>query len=179
MNEQAIWKLAADGGMAALTVDRLAQETGQSALELASLYPDPVFMVLVLMEDIHNQAMESLLAGGPGPACSVQDQLTDRVMAHLDACLIHREAVRRLWGDLASMPLAILTLRPYLLKMVARILKECGMDGNSLWFPVQLRVYCALFLYVLYVWIYDDTPHQEQALVTLDRGLRQLGGIPW
>jgi len=179
MNEQAIWKLATEGGMAALTVDRLAQETGQHVPELESLYPNPAFMVLVLMEDIHNRTMESLLGLEPSFSLSIQDRLTDMVMAHLDACLAYREAVQRLWGDLVSMPLVLLVLRPYLMKMVARILKECGIDGDSLWFPVQLRAYCTLFLYVLYIWIYDETPHQEQALVSLDRGLKQLGGIPW
>jgi hypothetical protein len=175
MNEQTIWKLAAEGGMAALTVDQLAKETGQSALELRVLYPDPAFMVLVLMEEIHNQTMGTL----PASLLSTQDRLTDMVMAHLDACLVHREPIRRLWGDLASMPLTALTLRPYLMKMVARILKECGVEENSLWSPIRLRAYFALFLYVFYVWIYDDTPQQEQTLVSLDRGLKQLGGLPW
>jgi len=59
MNEQAIWKLVAEGGLAALTVDRLAQETGQNSFDLASLYPDPAFMILVLMEDIHNQTLSN------------------------------------------------------------------------------------------------------------------------
>lgn len=175
MNEQAIWKLAGEGGMAALTVDRLAKETGQSTLELGGLYPDPAFMVLVLMEEVHNQAM----AVPPIPTLSTQDRLTDMVMAHLDACLVHREIIRRLWGDLVSMPLVLLTLRPYLMKMVARILKECGIEEDDLWGPIRLRAYFALFLYVLYVWIYDDTSQQEQTLVSLDRGLKQLGDIPW
>lgn len=175
MNEQVIWKLAAEGGMTALTVDRLAKETGQSPLELRSLYPEPAFMVLVLMEEIHNQTMGTL----PTSPLSTQDRLTDMVMAHLDACLVHREAIRRLWGDLVSMPLTLLVLRPYLMKMVARILKECGIKEDNLWAPIQLRAYFALFLYVLYVWIYDDTPQQEHTLVSLDRGLKQLGEIPW
>src|SRR4051812_47743900 len=101
MNEgPAIWKLAAEGGMAALTVDRLAKETGQDALELEARYPDPAFMVLVLVEEIHNQAMGALPASPV--SASTQDRLTDMVMAHLDGCLVHREAVRRLWGDLMS-----------------------------------------------------------------------------
>lgn len=180
MNEQAIWKLAAEGGMAALTVDHLAKETGQSALELRNLYPDPAFMVLVLMEEIHNQTMGTLSASILSTSTlSTQDRLTDMVMAHLDACLPHREPIRRLWGDLVSMPLTTLTLRPYLMKMVARILKECGVEENSLWGPIRLRTYFALFLYVFYVWLYDDTPQQEQTLVNLDRGLKQLGGLPW
>ncbi|MCE3230401.1 MAG: transcriptional regulator, TetR family protein [Alphaproteobacteria bacterium] len=178
MNEgPAIWKLASEGGMAALTIDRLAKETGRGVLELESLYPDPSFMVLVLMEEIHNQTMSAL------PAFSVStsphDRLTDMVMAHLDACLVHRQAIRRLWGDLMSMPLTLLALRPYLMKMVARILKECGVEEGSLWGPIRLRAYFAFFLYVFYVWIYDDTPQQEQTLVSLDRGLKQLGALPW
>jgi hypothetical protein len=174
MNEQAIWKLAADGGLAALTIDRLAQETGQSSLDLASLYPDPAFMILVLMEDIHNQTLRTL----PPSTLSTQDRLTDMVMAHLDACLPHREEIRRLWGDLVSKPLMLLTLRPYLMKIVERILKECGVEDDKLWAPIRLRAYFALFLYVLYVWVYDETPQQEHTLVTLDRGLKQLGDLP-
>jgi hypothetical protein len=175
MNEQAIWKLAAEGGMAALTIDRLAEETGQNALDLGSLYPDPAYMVLVLMEAIHNQTMQTL----PPSTLSTQDRLTDMVMSHLDTCLPHRMEIRRLWGDLVSMPMTLLTLRPYLMKMVARILRECGLEEDSLLAPVRLRAYFALLLYVLYVWVYDDTPQQEHTLVVLDRGLKQLGGVPW
>lgn len=175
MNEQAIWKLVAEGGMAALTVDRLAEETGESSLKLGHLYPEPAFMVLVLAEEIHNQAMVTL----PPSASSTQDRLTDMVMNHLDASLAHRESIRRLWTDLVTMPTALLTLRPYLMKMVARILKESGVESNDLWAPIRLRAYFSLFLYVLYTWLYDDSPQQEHTLVCLDKGLKQLGALPW
>lgn len=175
MNEAALWKLAEEGGMPALTVDRLAEETGQSSLELGSLYPDPAFMVLVLMEEIHNKAMETEVES----SSPTLDQLTDRIMAHLDGCLVHREAIRRLWSDLVSMPLVVLTLRPYLMKMVARVLKECGLKDDDIWSPIRLRAYTALIVYVLYTWLYDETAQQEHTLVTLDRGLKQLGEMPW
>ncbi len=175
MNEQAIWKLALEGGMAALTVDRLAEETGQSPLSLSHLYPEPAFMVLVLMEEIHNQTM----ATRPPDTLSTHDRLTDMVMNHLDASFIHREAIRRLWSDLVTMPTALLTLRPYLMKMVARILKESGVETNDLWAPIRLRAYFGLFLYVLYIWLYDETPQQEHTLVSLDKGLKQLEALPW
>lgn len=174
MNEQAIWKLAEEG-MAALTVERLAQETGQSALELGRLYPDPSFMVLALIEETHKQAMRAEVS----PSSPLHDQVTDRVMAHLDISLSHQEAIRRLWVDLLAMPVALLTLRPYLMKMVDHILKESGMEEESLWYPIRLRAYFALFLYVLYVWLYDDSPQQEQTLVCLDKGLKRLGELPW
>ena len=175
MNEDALWKLADEGGLEALTVERLAQATGQNPLELASLYPEPAFMVLVLMEEIHDKSMREI----PPSTLSTHDQLTDMVMGHLDACVTHRTAIRRLWGDLLSKPMMLLALRPYLLKMVARILKDCGMGDNNLWAPIRLRAYFTLFVYVLYVWIYDETPEQEQTLVTLDKGLKQLGELPW
>lgn len=175
MNEQAIWKLVAEGGMAALTVERLAEETGESPLKLSQLYPEPAFMVLVLMEEVHNQTMSI----PPSPSSSTQDRLTDMVMNHLDASLVHRESIRRLWSDLITMPQALLTLRPYLMKMVARILKESDVASNDLWAPIRLRAYFALFLYVLYTWLYDDTPQQEHTLVCLDKGLKQLEALPW
>lgn len=175
MNEQAIWKLAREGGLAALTIGQLAKETGKSALELESLYPEPAFMVLVLTEAAHHQAMETL----PDPALPTQDRLTDLVMAHLDACLAHQEAVKRLWHDLLTTPSALLILRPHLLKVVTRILEESGLKSESLWAPIQQHAYLGLFLYVLSVWIDDETPQQEQTLVALDRGLKQLGSMPW
>ncbi|MBX9804447.1 MAG: hypothetical protein K2Y18_01690 [Alphaproteobacteria bacterium] len=175
MNEEALWKLADEGGLAALTVDRLAQETGQHTLDLKTLYPDPAFMVLVLMEEIHNQAMTTQIES----TSAILDRLTDQIMAHLDACLAHRETIRRLWGDLVSTPMVVLTLRPYLMKMVGRVLKECGLKDDDLWSPIRLRAYAALIIYVLYTWLYDETPQQEHTLVTLDRGLKQLSEMPW
>jgi len=175
MNEQAIWKLATEGGMAALTINRLAEETGENPFKLGRLYPEPAFMVLVLVEAIHNRTM----ATPPPSASSTQDYLTDMVMSHLDASFTHRDSIRRLWSDLVTMPKTLLTLRPYLMKMVARILKESGIESNDLWGPIRLRAYFGLFLYVLYVWLYDDTPQQEHTLVTLDKGLKQLEALPW
>jgi hypothetical protein len=175
MNEQAIWRLAGDGGMAALTIDRLAQETGCDVLELNSLYPEPAFMILVLFEDIHTRALQTSSISGS----STHDRLTDLVMAHLDFCLDYRGTIRRLWLDLLAMPLTMLTLRPYLLKMVAHILKECGLKNDDLFAPIRLRAYFALFLYVMYVWIYDDSSQQEKTLVVLDRGLKKLEDLSW
>jgi hypothetical protein len=175
MNEQAIWKLAAEGGMPALTLERLAEETGQSPIDLGVLYPEPAYMVLVLMEEIHNQTMETV----PPSTLPMQDRLTDMIMAHLDACIPHRETIQRLWGDLVSMPLVLLTLRPYLMKMVEQILKECGMKEDTPFAPLRLRAYFALCLYVFYTWIYDESLQQERSLVVLDRGLKKLGDFPW
>jgi hypothetical protein len=175
MNEQTIWKLVAEGGMSALTIDRLAGETGESPVNLSHLYPEPAFMVLVLVEAIHNQSMITL----PPSTSSMQDRLTDMVMNHLDASLVHRESIRRLWADLITMPSVLLTLRPYLMKIVARILKESGVESNDLWAPIRLRAYFALFLYVFYAWLYDDTPQQEHTLVSLDKGLKHLEALPW
>jgi hypothetical protein len=175
MNEQAIWKLAQEGGMSALTVERLANETDQNALDLASVYPEPAFMVVGIVEEIHNNTMQSLAPS----ALATHDHLIDVVMAHLDACLPHRQTIQRLWSDLVSMPTVLLTLRPYLMKIVDRILQHCGLEENTILAPVRLRAYFALFLYVLYVWIYDDTSQQEKTLVALDQGLKRLGDIPW
>ncbi|MBM3468761.1 MAG: hypothetical protein FJX71_04960 [Alphaproteobacteria bacterium] len=175
MNEQALWKLAKEGGMAALTVDKLAEETGQNVLSLSHLYPEPAFMVLVLIEDIHAQAMKV----SPVSTQSFEDRLIERIMAHLDTSLEHREIIRHLWADIMTMPLVLLTLRPYLMKMVDHILCDCGLDKNDPWAPFRLRAYFTLFLYVLYVWIYDDSHQQEQTLVTLDKGLKQLQAFPW
>lgn len=175
MNEQAIWKLATEGGMSALTIDRLAEETGQDILDLKNLYPEPAYMIVVLMEEIHNQTMETI----PPSTLPMQDRLTDLVMAHLDTCLPHRESIKRLWGDLMAMPMILLTLRPYFMKIVSAILKESSMEEDTLLAPLRLRAYMALFLYVFYTWIYDDSLQQEETLVVLDRGLKKLGDFPW
>lgn len=175
MNEQVIWQLAAEGGMTALTVERLAEKTGQSPLDLKRLYPEPAFMVVAVVEQIHTQTMANAVSTSP----STQDHLTDVVMAHLDTSLANREAIRRLWDDLVTMPSALLTLRPYLMKIVRRILTTCGVDMVDLWSPLRLRAYFTLFLYVFYVWIYDESSQQEQTLVALDKGLKQLGALPW
>jgi hypothetical protein len=46
MNESAIWELAAEGGMAALTVERLEEKTSGNPQDLLSLYPEPFFIVV-------------------------------------------------------------------------------------------------------------------------------------
>jgi len=175
MNEAAIWKLAHEGGMTALTIEQLANTTGQNPLDLNRLYPDPAFMVLVLIEEIHRKAMETL----PDSGLSSFDRLTDMVMNHCDASLPYRESIHRLWDDLITMPLTLLTLRPYILKIVGRILKESGMREDDAWAPFRLRAYFGLFLYVFYTWLYDETSHQEETLMCLDDGLKRLGSLPW
>lgn len=175
MNEQAIWKLAQEGGMSALTIERLAYETGRNVLELTNIYPEPAFMLVGIIEDIHNTTMQSLSPS----SLPTHDHLIDVVMAHLDACLPHRQTIQRLWSDLVGMPTVLLTLRPYLMKIVDRILQHCGLEEKTIFAPVRLRAYFALFLYVLYVWIYDDTSQQEKTLVALDQGLKRLEDVPW
>jgi hypothetical protein len=174
MNEEAIWELAAESGLSALTIERLAARTGQDSIDLNRLYPDPAYMLITVIDQIHNQAMTMPVTSGP-----VQDRLTDIVMSHLDASLPHRETIRCLWDDLLISPLTVLTLRPYLLKIASHILQESGVASEDLWMPIKLRAYLGLFLYVLSTWIRDDSPQQEQTLVTLDKGLKLLGELPW
>lgn len=174
MNEEAIWELAAESGLSALTIERLAAKTGQDSTDLNRLYPDPAYMLITVIDHIHSQAMTMPVTSG-----SVQDRLTDIVMSHLDVSLPHREAIRCLWDDLLICPLTVLTLRPYLLKIASHILQESGIVSEDLWMPIKLRAYLGLFLYVLSTWIRDDSPQQEQTLVVLDKGLKLLGELPW
>jgi hypothetical protein len=174
MNEEAIWELAAEGGLAALTIERLATKTGQDPIDLNRLYPDPAYMLITVIDHVHIQAIAM-----PVPSDSAQDCLTDIIMSHLDVSLSHREAIRCLWDDLFNHPLMLLTLRPYLLKIASRILKESGIAKEDLWMPIKLRAYLSLFLYVLSTWIRDDSPQQEQTLIVLDKGLKLLGDLPW
>lgn len=175
MMEQAIWKILSEGGMKALTIERLALETEQNVFDLRQLYPEPAFMVLVLINALHRQAMTIDCEA----SLSTQDCLTDMVMNHFDVSLIHRETIRSLWADLMKMPTVLMTLRPYLMKIVEAILKKCGMPQDDFWAPVRLRAYFAFLLYIFYVWLYDDSSQQEQTLVSLDKGLKQLENLPW
>ena len=174
MNEEAIWELAAEGGLSALTSERLAIKTGQDPLDLNRLYPESAYMLITVIDQVHTQAMAMPVTSG-----SAQDRLTDIVMVHLDVSLPHREAIRRLWDDLLTRPLTLSALYPRLLKIATRILKESGIAGEDLWAPLKARAYLGLFLYVLSTWIRDDSPQQEQTLVILDKGLKLLGGLPW
>jgi hypothetical protein len=174
MNEEAIWELAAEGGLSALTVEGLAAKTGQNPIDLTQLYPEPAYMLVTLLDHIHAQAMALPTASG-----SAQDQMTDIVMSHLDISFPHREVIHRLWDDLLTHPLVLLTLRPHLLKIASHILKESRIPLEDLWAPIKLRTYLSLFLYVLSTWLRDDSPQQEQTLVDLDKGLKLLEKMPW
>ena len=175
MNEQAIWKLVEEGGVSALTIERLADATGQSPLDLHRLYPDPAFMIVALAEELHQKAMETL----PDSELSPFDRLTDLVMTHFDISLPYRESIRRLWEDLVTTPSALLILRPHLMKIVSHILQAVGMDERDAWAPFRVRAYFALFIYVFYTWLYDESTQQEQTLACLDNGLKKLGDLPW
>ena len=182
-HEDAIWELAAEGGMAALTVENLRRKLSCSPSVLSALYPEPGFMVLLLIEQIHRQALE--VKGDT--SLSLHDRLTETVMTHFDAALPHRPAVARLWDDLMLKPITLIMLRPYVVKMVKRILQARGAEtenslndqGNDLWNGVRTSAYMCLFLYVLRVWIYDGSPHQEKTLTALDKGLKNLSRLTW
>jgi hypothetical protein len=175
MNESAIWELAAEGGMAALTVERLEEKTSGNPQDLLSLYPEPFFMVVCLMDGIHQQALEQK----SDDSLSSHDRLTDQVMTHLDAALPHRHTIARLWDDLVLMPVTLLSLRPYLVRIVRRILKDGGIKNDDAWEVLRTPAYVTLFLYVFYTWLYDKSPHQEHTLTTLDKGLRKLEKLSW
>lgn len=168
------WHLLENQGISGLTVEAIAQETGIAIAEIQRLYPDTAYIILGLMEPIHERAL-SQLSDFTNETSS--ERLFEIIMAHFDEASPYKPGVRRLFQEMVWHPCLMALLRPYVFKMTKTILLSAGVQTSSFLDSFKIPVYLGFFLYITWIWLSDDTEDQSKTLSALDQGLKKWEAV--
>jgi len=102
-----------------------------------------------------------------------RDRLFDVMMRRFDALKPHKPAIQAMARDAWSDPLATLCSAPSLRRSMAWMLESCGVPTTG--WPGRLRVNLLLgiYLFVLRVWLVDESADMMKTMAALDSRLRQ------
>jgi ubiquinone biosynthesis protein COQ9 len=140
---------------------------------LRRVFPTRSHILRALMQDVF--ANVTLTAGGESP----RDTLFDLIMAHFDALQNNRLAGIRLYKDLTSprhLELLFRLRKPYW-QQTNSVLTHAGISTEGLLGWGRVSLVALLGLWLLPIWVADESPDLSSTMAALDQGLQHLGDI--
>jgi hypothetical protein len=171
---KACWQIAEMQGLDGLNPETIAAESLLDVPVLRQLFPTRSHILRALMQDVFSNVVLKPAAG-----MSPRDNLFDLIMAHFDGLQNHRSAVVVLYKDLIAprhLDLLIRLRKPYW-QQASAVLITAGVptDGLLGWGKVSLVGFLGLWL--LPVWVSDESEDLSATMAALDQGLQRLGDI--
>lgn len=164
----ASWKLAEEQGLMGLNADCIAEMTGISLIEIQSILPDQISILLLLTADILTKIQIT-----PNQVLSEQDYLFEMIMQGFDQAEPYKLAIQKIWSDIKWKPWMLLSLLPVfqnkLTQISTSLIRKEGVL-HSVFTDVALRV---IFIKVFLTWIEDETLDLSQTMAALDQSLKQ------
>jgi len=171
---EACWRIAEMRGLDGLTPEAIAVEATVDAPRLRQLFPTRSHVLRALMHDVFANANLDAITGS-----SPRDNLFDLIMAHFDALQAHRAAVVKLYQDVVAVRHLDLMLRlrkPYW-QQADGVLVAAGIATDDLLGFGKISLVALLGLWLLPVWISDESEDLSKTMAALDQGLQRLGDI--
>lgn len=170
---QACWQIARAQGLEGLTPETIAAQSALDVTMLRQLFPTHSHILRALMQDVF--ANVPLVATGELP----RDNLFDLIMAHFDALQSQRAAVVRLYKDLISprhFDLLLRLRKPYW-HQTHKVLVSVGISTDTFLGWGKVSLVALLGLWLLPIWVADESSDLSSTMAALDQGLQRLGDI--
>ena len=102
----------------------------------------------------------------------MRDRLFEAIMIRLDILGVHKDAIASIIrATLRGNPKTIAAGASALRRAMAQLLDLCGEPSGGLCRQFKLKALGLIYLYVLRVWLRDDTPDTEKTMAALDKAL--------
>ena len=170
---ESAWEILAEAGVPGLTIENMAQSLSCTISELQHLLPSQASIILMLHDDIHRQAMQSI--DKVDDSSQTHDLLFEAIMAHFDELEQHRVAVKRLWHDMLLTPSFWLEFRPHFSAACRNVLNYASVDTSGPTGSAKVFAFSAFCLTLLPVWLSDSSNDRSKIMTVVDQGLRRLG----
>lgn len=179
---QTCWNLA-NGGLAALEVERIAQEVQQSPQDIRTLFPEKKHVLFALLADLKKRVVlpeQSSPERGEGAQLSFDDLFFDAVFAYFDEAAAHKLAIKKLAHEVMWDPFLMIAVTPTFQEFANTLIQRyypASHAAASLFdtgYQFMKRVgYQFLLLRVFYVWLEDDSFDSGKTMAALDQGIKQ------
>lgn len=165
----AAMQLAAERGWRGISLADIAERAGVGLPDLVDRFPTKTAILDAYARDVDRR----MLAGGPDAGEPVRDRVFDVVMRRFDAMAGDRQALGNILRDTATDPWAAACgLRRYARSM-ALTLEAAGVSSSGCTGLARTHGLAAVYLYVLRVFVDDDSPDLARTMAALDKALRR------
>jgi len=149
----------------------LAEIAAEAGLSLAQTY-DAAPSKLALLAAFHRRIDRAALAETGNADAPTRDRLFDALMRRFDALAPHRAALRVILRDSRGDP-ALLFGAAALVQSMSWMLEASGVPASGLVGRMRASLLSGLYLWVLRVFLDDDTTDLAKTMAALDRQLRR------
>ena len=153
----------------------LAEIAAEAGLSLAETY-DAAPSKLALLAAFHRRIDHAALAEAGDAEAPPRDRLFDVLMRRFDALGPHRAALRAILRDSQGDP-ALLLGAAALVHSMSWMLEAAGVSASGLLGRVRAHLLSGLYLWVLRVFLDDDSTDLAKTMAALDRQLRRSESI--
>lgn len=169
----AMLDLVVKQGWRELSLNDIAAAAGVPLSELHPEYASKSAIFRAFLRRIDGQVLAGEFAFADED--SPRDRLFDVLMRRFDALQPHREAVRRIRGDLARTPLGAAKLLPALGCSMAWMLEAAAIDTEGPAGRAKVLGVTGVWLKTMSAWIDDDSADMSGTMAALDRSLARAG----
>lgn len=165
--------LAAEKGWRGTSLSEIATRAGVTLAELVEHFPTRAAILDAYARQIDHRMME----GAVDPTETARDRLFEVVMRRFDAMSPDRKALAVILRESGDDPWAILCGGRRFLKSMALTLETAGLSSAGLAGLARTEGLAVTYLYVLRVFVEDDSPDLARTMARLDKALRRAEGL--
>lgn len=165
---QTAWEVVGSYGLTDNVLDKIAEKTGISILEVQEVIPDQTSLILMLMADVFSHIRTS-----PASGLSDQDYLFDMLMQGFDSAETHKFSIKKIWSSIAWKPWVLLPLIPAIQKKLHEMVVELSSSSSFFKKMVSEIGLQVVFLNVFFIWMEDETLDLSKTMACLDTSLKQ------
>lgn len=169
----AILDLAAKQGWRELSLNDIASAAGVSLSEFHPVYASKGAILAAFLRRIDRQVLSG--AFDFTDEDSPRDRLFDVLMRRFDALKPHREAIRRIRGDMMRAPLGAAKLLPAFGCSMAWMLEAARISADGPAGRAKVLGVTGVWLKTMAAWIDDDSADMSGTMAALDRNLARAG----
>jgi AcrR family transcriptional regulator len=167
--------LAAEKGWRQISLADIAARAGMEETALRREYRSKNAILHTFVRRID----DAVSAGTPPDAGGepVRDRLLDALLRRFDALTPHKAAIASIARDTAFTPPLALLAGARVLRSMARMLEDAGIDARGPFGLLRVEALAAIYGAALCLWLADDDPELARTTAFLDRRLNDAARL--
>lgn len=161
--------LAARMGWDMVTLTDIADAAGCSLAELSEAFDDKTDILIAYGRQVDKKVLEA--CADPDPSMPERERLFEILMERFDVLNADRAAVLSILKTVMRDPKQAVIGLPHLGRSMAWMLEAAGIETTGVRGAVRVAGLTGVYLYVLKVWMNDDSADLSKTMAALDKAL--------
>lgn len=166
---EAALSLAGRMGWDMVTMTDVADAAGVGLADLREIFDDKTDILVAYGRIIDRRVLESY--GGPDPSMPERERLFEILMERFDVMGENRAAILSMLKSLGPDPKQAVIGLPHLGRSMAWMLEAAGIETAGIKGAIRVAGLSAVYLYVLKIWMSDESEDQSRTMAALDKTL--------